>query len=539
MPVAVQQDYIMNKIKQEPVQPVGPIIPTQVDSSIAIRISMGAKMAHERSLMARADVWHQIRIIRGAQYNKETVLKAILRVVEPTDLIPVKYQVCGDDAFFIARNCGSALDRLCKTSLIIKNVDGDALILMITLGYASIHDLKVNIQPLLLTALTKRYDPNNKRLNLENFHADPDVAKTVYCPLSQLRTSNHVLKLAKTAIATFEYLNLQHNELFNISAIEHSNLITIKYLDLRHNNLLNMSALAPLKNLKITKLWLDDNPLCENYSAPKQYIESAKKYCPYLQELDSVCIMPNMPLMYKDYSLNDKAQNLVHKFACHFFTLYDQLDRTDLRGLYHKDSFYSMSFGIPNAVAQKANLNHYITHNRNLTRKTTKKIPVFYYGQEDILAGLSKLPRTYHDRSSFKYDIMYNDDKCLAVCISGLFKKLSSGINVLSFSRTFILLAGLDNEYHIVNDQYHVDAAPVHMTPDKITVKASYEEIVPICFSPSEKSILIIRMEQVTTLVKEWCETYLTEASWDMRKALSNFMKDYKSSSIPEHAFQK
>lgn len=527
----------MNNIKQENIQPPAPIIPTQMDSSIAIRLSMGMKMAHERSLMARADTWHKVRIVRGGQYDKETVLKAILRAVEPIDLIPVKYQVCGEDAFFIARNCGPALDKLCKTSLIVKNGDNDPLILVITLGFASIHDLKVNIQPLLLTALTKRYDPNQKTLNLENFHTDPDIAKIVYCPLSQLRTSNHVLKLAKTAIATFEHLDLRRNELFNISAIENSNLTAVKYLDLRHNSLLNMSALASLKNLKITRLWLDGNPLCENYSAAKQYIESAKKYCPHLRELDGVCVAPDMPLMYKDYFPDDKTRHLVHKFVAHFFNLYDQADRTLLRGLYHKDSFYSMSFAVPNVVAQKTGLGQYTAQNRNMLKKSPKKLLYLYQGQDEILPSLCKLPKSYHDRSSFKYDVMYDDGKCLAFCVSGLFKKLSSGIKVLSFTRTFVLSAAVDNEYHILNDQCHVDAAPEDMTPDKIQVKISYDEAAPICFSPSEKSVLIVRLGQITTLNNEWSETYLSEADWDMRKAISHFMKDYKSSSVPADAF--
>lgn len=513
-----------------------PIIPSQMDSSIAIRIAMGAKMIHERALMARPDIWHKIRVIRGSQYDKETVLKAILKAVEPTDLIPVKYQVCGEDAYFIARNCGPALEKLCKTNLIIKNVKGDAIILVVTLGYASINDLRIHIQPILLTALTKRYDPNLKTLNLENFHLDPDIDKTVYCPLSQLRTSNHVLKMAKTAIATIEHLNLQRNELFNISAIENSSLTSIKYLDLRHNNLLNMDALTPLKNLEIVKLWLDGNPLCENYSTANQYVESAKKYCPHLQELDGVSIVPNMPLMYRDYFQDERTQRLVHKFAYHFFNLHDQLDRTILRGLYHKDAFYSMSFAIPNAIAQKTGLNLY-TGNRNLLKKGPKKNTFLYYTQEEILAALCKLPRSYHDRSSFTYDVMYDDDKCIVFCVSGLFKKLSSGTNVLSFSRTFVLLASLDNEYHILNDQYHIYAPPKNMTPDKIVVKYAYDEIVPVCFSSSEKSVLITRMKQVTKMNDEWCESYLSEAQWDMRKAISEFMKDLKNSSISENAF--
>ncbi|EZA53877.1 Nuclear RNA export factor [Ooceraea biroi] len=298
-----------------------------------------------------------------------------------------------------------------------------------------------------------------------------------------------------------------------------------------------MNTLTPLKNLTITKIWLDGNPLCENYSSADQYVESVKRYCPHLEELDGVCIVPNMPLIYRDYFSNDKTQRLVHRFAAHFFTLFDQLDRTVLRGLYHKNAFYSMTLAIPNTLAQKMNFNQY--PRRNLLRKGPKKNTFLYQGQEEILANLNKSPRSYHDRSSFNYDVMFDDGDCLVVCISGLFKKLSSGTNVLSFSRTFVLTASLDNEYHIMNDQYHIDVAPKNVTPDKVVVKYSYDEIVPICFSPTEKSVLITRIRQITMLTTEWSETYLSEAQWDMRKAITNFMKDFKSNAIPEHAFSR
>ncbi|XP_011881397.1 PREDICTED: nuclear RNA export factor 1-like [Vollenhovia emeryi] len=517
-----------------------PVVPVVLDPAIAIRITLGSKLPRERALMNNADLWHKIKVIKGGQWDKHTVLKAILRAVEPADMLPVKYQVCGEDAYFVARNCGPALEMLCKTSMIIRNAKGEAMILMITLGFTSIRDLRINMHSILLTALTRRYNPSEKTLNLERFHADPDVDKTIYCPLSQLRTCNYILNLAKTKIATFEHLNLQHNELFDISAIENAKLTSVKYLDLRHNNLLNMSTLVPLKNLEVVKLWLDGNPLCENYSTAKQYVESARRYCPNLQELDGVCIMENMPLIYKDYFRDDKAQGFAHAFVTHFFALYDQLDRTCLRGLYHKDAFYSMSFTISQQISQKIGASQY-TFNRNLLKRGAKKnrqaSTNLYHGQEDILGAFSKLPRSYHDASTFTYDIMYDNDKIIVFSVSGLFKKLSSGMCVLSFSRTFVLVASLDNEYHILNDQYHVFAAPDNTRTDKVVVKHVYEDKEPVCFSLSEKSVLITRLQQVTKMNKEWCVIYLSQAEWDTRKAISTFITDLKDSAIPDSAF--
>ena len=516
-----------------------PIVPMQLDSSIAIKISMGGSMFQERTLMGRPDVWHKIRILKGTLYNGETVMKAILNAIEPAELVPIKYQASGEDTFFLARNCAHALDKLCKTNLIIKNPEGDPLILVVTLGFASIYDLKISFQPLLLTALTKRYDQIKKSLSLEEFHKDSDIANTLYCPLSQLRTFNHLLKLTKTAIPPVEHLNLQKNELLNLSAIDSSSLTSIKSLDVRHNNLLNMEALAPLKGLCISKLWLDGNPLCENYSNPKQYIDCALKYCPNLIQLDGVYIKISDSLLPKGKCVPDEErEDLVTKFVSHFFNLYDQNDRTVLKGLYHKNAFYSMSFGMSAAMAHKKSLTQF-TASRNLLKNAdvNKKRQHLFYGQDNILGGLKRLPRCYHDRNSFMYDLMFDDGTCLAISVHGLLKTLNKGPQVLSFSRTFVLLAAADNEYNILNDQYHVDSVAEEIPASRIQVKTVYEDYTPTCFSTTEKKELLNKFLEVTTLNNEWCQTYMEESKWNLKKAILNFMKDYKSSAVPAEAF--
>ncbi|XP_076300235.1 nuclear RNA export factor 1 [Lasioglossum baleicum] len=518
-----------------------PYATMQLDSSIAIKISMGGSMFQERTLMGRSDVWHSIRILKGTQYNKETVLKAILNAIEPAELVPVRYQAVGEDTYFLARNCAHALDKLCKTNLIIKNPEGDPLILIVTLGFASIHELKINLQPLLLAALAKKYDPSRKSLDLEQFHKDPELSKAIYCPLTQQRTFTHVMKLTKTAIATVERLNLQKNELFNIIPMEASGLTSIKNLDLRHNNLYSMEVLSPLKNMPIAKLWLDGNPLCENYSKSKQYIESAKKYCPNLIQLDGVYISTtNMPHIYANYVRNEGRKELVAKFINHFFNLYDQCDRAVLRGLYHKNAFYSMSSGIPGAVAHKRNLTQF-TACRNLTKAgdLNKKRQHLYYGQDNILGGLKRLPRCCHDRSSFTCDLFYDDGICFAISVSGLFKTMNNKPQVLSFNRTFVLLAGDDNEYNILNDQYFIELTVKEIPASSIEAKMSYDEFVPTCFSSSEKMELFNKFAEITMLNDEWCRTYIEEAKWDLKKAIGNFVKDYKSSAIPGEAFMR
>lgn len=153
----------------------------------------------------------------------------------------------------------------------------DAIILVVTLLYASINDLKIHIYRYWSHQI-KRYDSNQKILNLAYFHLFGYKQNCLfhlsdYCPNC---LSSELLIIfwswTKTPIAVIKHL--QYNELFNLSAIKNSNLTSIKYLDLGHNILLNVDILSPLKNLKVVKLWLDGNLLCKNYSTANQYIES-------------------------------------------------------------------------------------------------------------------------------------------------------------------------------------------------------------------------------------------------------------------------
>lgn len=235
------------------------------------------------------------------------------------------------------------------------------LILSITLGFASIHELKINIQPILLTVLTKRYDVEKRLLDLDDFHRDPDVYKTVYCPLSQYRTMAHVLKLAKTALGPFETLSLKNNELSQLTMIDSSNLKHVRYLDLRHNDILNIETLEPIKTLNIVELWLDGNPLCDNYSSPKKYIEAVREYCPQLHKLDGVQVnTAGLPMIFKSYVKNWKKRMLVDQFVQHFFSGYDYRDRIVLKGLYHDQAWYSTTVGTPTSPTSKNALNHLV-----------------------------------------------------------------------------------------------------------------------------------------------------------------------------------
>ena len=58
----------------------------------------------------------------------------------------------------------------------------------------------------------------------------------------------------------------------------------------------------------------------------------------------------------------------------------------------------------------------------------------------------------------------------------------------------------------------------------------------PIIFSQNDKENLIVRLQEVTTMTTEYCEKYLIECSWDIKKAITLFMNKYKNGKIPKEA---
>ncbi|XP_066584407.1 nuclear RNA export factor 1-like [Prorops nasuta] len=518
------------------------LAPIQLDAATAMKICSNGSMFQEKLLLKRTDLWHKFTIVKGAKYDKEIVLNAILNAVQSAEIIPVKYQISGEDSFFISRNCGPAIEKLCQNNLVVKCFNGHPIILIITLAYALIHDLKVNVQQALFRALTNRYDSENKVLNLKCFHKDPDLEKVAYFPVAQSNILCHILKLASTSVRKVEHINLQDNCLISLAAFESSDLLSINSLDLRYNNLLNMRTLSSLSKFPISVLWLDGNPLCENYYTSGQYIESARNYCPSLTKLDDVNVdMSGLPLTRINYFTNSNQHKLVKQFITHFFNLYDQNNRdTLLRGLYKRNAFYSLTYGITFEIASKKGLIH-ITASRNILDFTDNNsvFQFLFCGSEKILCELGNMPKTYHFRDSFQCDMVYSDGQHFIISVSGILKVLSAESHYLSFNRTFVLLAAEDNEFIITNDMYHLDFAPANPLRDTIIKTIPYSELELTCFNLGERTEMIYKLQHITRMCAEWCEKYLKKTNFDIRTAINKFLEDFSSDSLPPEAFQK
>lgn len=342
-------------------------------------------------------------------------------------------------------------------------------------------------------------------------------------------------------------LILKDNKLQSLNIPEKMLSYHLGKLDVRNNSIFDMNALIPFREFKIIEIWLDGNPLCDKYNSPKDYITAIKSILPSVQIVDGQCIGQEekiLPAFHKHF-IGDKIKiDLVKQFIKHFFTCYDQDDRIVLNGLYDAGALFSMTVGsISNA--QKLLITPFAT-NRNLLKfvdyaRCTENL---LYGPEKIIAVLRREPPTIHKMKYLDIDLIYSSENCFSVSVQGPFVYRKNEFPIMWFHRTLIVVAKEDNEFCIINDQYHIDSCSASLLETDLSeLKVDAENLVPptfnpISFGPAEKYQLLKLMQELTTLNSELSEKFLLDAKWDVRLAIKNFMQTYMSNKIPSEALR-
>ncbi|XP_034943279.1 nuclear RNA export factor 2-like isoform X2 [Chelonus insularis] len=441
---------------------------------------------HELALAARQDLWHKFIIFDVGDYSMETVLDATLASCQPEVLMPMMYHVDRlNKASFLAKCTIAAIDTLVKQGLEIKLPDDHVLKMDIVLGFINMQSLPINQHRVISQVLISRWDSMKKSLNLENFHHEPKL-KSIYCPLSSPGVFVFVLKCCKPR--------------------------------------------------------MDGNPLCADYSKPEDYIRAVKNVFPHLQKLDGVVIdvAQKCTPMIQQYFLDDGSRlSLIKQFIKHYFTLYDQNDREVLDGLYESDSFFSFTFG-DIANPRHRQLTKVLNLNRNLIKVVdySRCYKYLFQGSYEIIECLRTLPPTFHDYKSFSIDIIHQGHRYVAFSVQGSFFYREFPVSLL-FNRTFIVVEVEDNEYRIINDQYHIQSGNSTMIENDCLAKLNVvPTFTPVYLGNQEKIQMIGALSNITTMNKTFCREYLENIGWDLRAAFKKFIKAYTVNNIPPHAFK-
>ncbi|KAK5643390.1 hypothetical protein RI129_007235 [Pyrocoelia pectoralis] len=501
----------------------------------------------ECKLVNNQNYWHKIIVQNCAYCTRDFILKTILDNIYPLDFIPVCYTTENQNASFFVRNCAKAIEKLCQQKLIVQNPKkwNQPFKLMIILAFSNTKELVVNVQENIAKVLTKKYNWNNKTLNLDSFHKDPDLRE--FCTLSQPKILKFVLHLSKQF--QIQVLRLAKNDIHMLKSMEAIRAMkSLRLLDLGFNRIENISELNILKTMQITELHLGGNPLCDLYDE-NTYVQAVREVCPKIQKLDGILLGEKSFLSFRRNFLCDRdGHELVNQFLEHFFTFYDSPHRALLITLYHESAMFSLtcSYLVGEVSTSTSNLGVYKSMQRNIKVMSdlAKSEQCLMKGPKNICNLFTKLPITEHDPHNFTVDLVYYSEVTAIITVTGVFRESRESLldaeRYLGFARTFVLLKVVNNEFKIVNEQLHVSNATTSQQQrafimGKPNKQLSLQILKPT--SDAEQDEMTNSFKLLTSLNSEWSKMYLEDCDYDFKKSLTLFVDLYKEDKIPEVAF--
>ncbi|KAI4462369.1 nuclear rna export factor [Holotrichia oblita] len=500
-----------------------------------------------KSLLYYNSHWHQVLVENVDDLDRDAVLRTLMKFCQPLHFIPVHYNSSNNVATFLLKNCGAAIQKLCTNNLVIMNPFNKEKPFKISLKlcYASSNDLKINIQINLTNILNKRFNSETGVLNLDNFARDSELEE--YCALSQPKLFFYILHLAKNM--QFKQLKLSNNDIESLQSVEAlEGVKTPISIDLRNNNIKDIAEIENLKNLHVAELWLDGNPICDNYTEIT-YGKAIKEVLTKLEKLDGINVQLKgvLPLR-RNFLCNYTGFDLVDQFLEHYFTLYDAQNRTVLEELYHRNALFSMtSMYIPaQSTSLTANLTNYKKISRNLNHISdfSKSAQGLFVGSFKIMQTLCSLPVTEHDPFSFTADLISYTETTAILVVTGVFRESSNSLlesdRLMGFCRTFVLLAGANGEYTILNDMLNITNATSTQAMrafKNIKIPKPKFIYIPQPQNPKEEMEMAETLTLITSMKSEWSRKCLVECKYDFKDALSLFIDLVKQDKIPKSAF--
>ncbi|XP_023713716.1 nuclear RNA export factor 1 isoform X2 [Cryptotermes secundus] len=514
----------------------------------ALYTTFGSSYCMERFFINRTDCWHKFTILHGRIHDKEFILKLIMDNVYPVELFPVMNIILHSDM------SSKILAGSGKTSGItwISRIwrQGIKVELEIILAFAHINDILVNVHESIIKVMNKRFNKSTKHLDLSNFHRDPDLRDLVFCPLSQATIFHHVLNAFKSNLPPVKSLNLSHNDICSLKSLEAmwQRQQPLVKVDLRHNMIKHVRDLEVLRQLQVTELLLDQNPLCQHFDSEYSYTSAVRGVLPSLVKLDGVVLgPPNVPRIKRNFVRPLEDTTLADQFVRHFFTLYDGDNRMKLGGMYHGDALFSLSstYLPAQSTSSTARLTEYTIESRNLLKLSdySKGFKLLRHGADAILPTICKLPRSEHDPYSFTVDLIHSASS-IVISVTGVFREptIMKSPLIRSFCRVFVLVQIGPRDYQIANETMHVKNATTEEA--EVAFKIPKPSVGPKVapgkgqkLSASDKEQMTKVLSHLTEMNVKWSRKCLEESKWNVKKALTMFTELYKISKIPPEAF--
>uniref|UniRef100_A0A8C7FMR5 Nuclear RNA export factor 1a n=1 Tax=Oncorhynchus kisutch TaxID=8019 RepID=A0A8C7FMR5_ONCKI len=415
--------------------------------------------------------WYKMIIPYGRKYDKKWLLTALqnlcsvpftpVQVKESNALKPIQVHVC------LSIKPGRQVARSNPRVIVLMNPCPPPAILNTQLKPEDIEHLK--------QCMAKRFDGSQRALDLNNIRTDPDlVSQNIRAILSRKTFMDAVVKIIEENIPELVCLNLSNNKLYKLEDV--ADLISkaphLKILNLSHNELKSEKELDRLKGLKLVELWLDRNPLCDQFKDQLTYISAIRERFPRLLKLDGHDLPP--PIVFEvvsptttppckgSYFGSEEIKVLIMHFLQQYYSVYDSGNRQPLLDAYHDGASFSLS--LPSSQnPNRCSLREYHKDSRNIKRlkDPSTRFRLLKHTRLNVVALLNELPKTQHDSASFNVDVNTYTTTLLSFTVSGMFKEVDgkSQDAVRAFSRVFIAVPAGISGLCIVNDELFVRIA--------------------------------------------------------------------------------
>lgn len=404
--------------------------------------------------------------------------------------------------------------------------------------------------------MSNRYIAEHKALNMNAFHLDEGFAgESFYAPLWRSNVMIKVLTVISDNIPELKALDLSNNKLQS-SSLEFFSTFKSKAKDLgilylADNKIQDIKGLERMKGMNLVELKLSGNPLVDKLNTT--YIPTVRKLFPKLQILDGKELpkqigfedddeetkTSELPATIPKMVKSEAAGNVVLTFVKEFFKAYDSDSRQPLLDAYHDQAVMSLS-----AYGRHDLLSAYIPESRNLLKVNYEKRrhDLLRQGKLQVVAFLSKLPKTEHDMNTFTLDVPFSSESLMIFTITGCFreKDTKQKASIRHFNRCFIVVPQ-GSGFCIINETLFISTATDLSNNKAFTNPVTAAEVAatPPALDDAAKQRMAAEFSEKSGMNMAWSSQCLEQCAWDFEKSAVSFQEAKLADKIPAEAFVK
>ncbi|XP_037789788.1 nuclear RNA export factor 1-like [Penaeus monodon] len=348
--------------------------------------------------------WHTINIQGGTPLEKNFILSSIGSDVE-VEFRPLGFFKMGSTSGFYLEKNASAANAIVALDKRLQGPDGSRL--KINLKKCETPDLVLNTDQLqvLRDVLSQRFNNEACLLDLSNFHYEQRfLDQDILAPLASTSIMKHVVRMIRENVPQLKALNLSKNNIKakHLKGLQGLNIgnSQLAALNLEHNDIRDISVLKQVKMFPLSELNLQFNPLLKSYKdCPMKYIRHVRKEIPHLKIIDGVDIdmyllengksqangleqsVSQASVNEVGSSSNTVSEGMVRTFLEQYYALIDTPQRSNLVAAYTPDAVLEVKSSI-------SEINSSVL-----------------VGHDEISKALVGFPVTQHQHNTFSFNI--------------------------------------------------------------------------------------------------------------------------------------